>query len=319
MSNTENIERAKKLSARLVKVENNLDRIIAEIATTSETSNIYWKKIDIRIRKEYEEARRIAASWTNKNVPDIYYEQMNDQLQSIKAKKIPGIRKANFNTLSNTNIAKQDLESLISETLSTYAIGYNSGQKTLLRLTSLTQQVNVAEKQIEKNIAQGFIETGSIRGSIKRNQQELLKKSLDGKYITVIDKNGEPEQWKIKSYSELVARTKLAETATQATINTVMSVGGDLVQVSSHNTLTLYDSQFEGKIYSLSGNDPNFPPASDLPPFHPYCLHSISIVFRQALQRDGTLDKQIAFSNNETEIHPTRRSHIPVSQRFKGE
>lgn len=319
MSTTENIERAKKLSERLVKVDNNIDKIIAEIATTSETSNIYWKKIDIRIRKEYEAARMVSAAWTNSNVPAVYFEQMNAQLQSIKAKKIPGIKKVNFNVLSNTNIAKQDIKSLISETLSTYSIGYNSGQKTLLRLTSLTQQVNVAEKQIEKNIAQGFIETGSVRGSIKKNQQELLKKSLDGKYITVIDKNGVPEQWKIKSYSELVAHTKLSETATQATINTTMSVGGDLVQVSSHNTTTPYDSQFEGKIYSLSGSDPDFLPASDLPPFHPNCLHSISTVFREAMQRDGTLDKQIDFSNNKTEIHPTRRSHVPVSQRFKGE
>lgn len=314
-SNEEILRRATNLSKSLSGIDKRLDKIIKEIAITQETSNIYWSKINRQIRNEYEKARKISAAWTNSNLPAIYKEDLNSQLQKIKAKSIPGIRKIDFKTAANTDMAKQSIRSLVTETTATYTIGYNSGERTLLRLSSLTQQLNVNEKQIEKNIADGFLEKGTAQGSSKAIQKELLKKSLDGKYITIINKNGNKEQWKIKAYSDLVARTKLRETSTQAVINSAQAVGGDLVQVSSHNTLTPFDAQFEGKIYSLSGNDKDFPAAGPLPPFHPNCLHSITVVFGEALKVSGVLDKSIDFSNNITQEHPTRRSHIPVGKR----
>lgn len=99
-----------------------------------------------------------------------------------------------------------------------------------------------------------------------------------------------------------------------AVINTALDVGADLVQVSSHNTDTPLCQEFEGKIYSISGKDPDFPALEEIPPFHPNCLHSLTVVFREVLERRG-IDDYIAFSNGQTETHPTRESHIPVSER----
>ncbi len=308
-------KRGRRLLKRLQKVDNKLDKIIAEIATTKETSNVYWTKINIQIRKQYEEARKIAASWTNTNIPAQYKTELNRSLQKIKSKKIPGIRKVDFKKFANSNIAKQSLQSLIAETNATFATGFLSGQKTMIQLSRLTQQINISEKQIEKNIAEGFLQESTLRGAKKRLHAELLKKSLDGKYITVINKNGEPTQWKINTYSELVARTKLNETTTQAVINSAAAVGGDLVQVSSHNTQTPYDAQFEEKIFSLSGSDPIFPSATDLPPFHPNCLHTITVTFRQTMKRDGTLKRFEQFSNNEIDRPPNKKTFVPIKDR----
>ena len=308
-------QKIKLLLKRLEKVKNNIDKIIKEIAATSETSNVFWSAINVRLRKEYEAARNITRDWINKNVPDIYAEQLKDELVRIKNMRLPAPKRINYKDFAATHTFTQSSASLLSETLSTFAIGFNSGEKTLLRLASLTQQVNLSEKAVEKAITEGFIEKGSIYGSKKRLQKELLKKSLDGKYITVVNKNGKETQWQIKTYSELVAKTKLHEASTQGVIDSAMAVGGDLVQVSSHNTNTAYDAQFEGKIFSLSGSSKQFPVATDLPPFHPNCWHTISIVFRESLAQQGTLADYISFSNGESEIHPTRKSFIPLSKR----
>jgi hypothetical protein len=190
-----------------------------------------------------------------------------------------------------------------------------TGEKLILRLARITQQVNIAEDQIAKSIEAGFIESGSIQGSLKRLQKDLMTKALDGKYITVIDKNGDPISYKIKSYSELVARTKLQETSTDAVLNTAAATGSDLVQVSSHNTKSEICIPFEGKIFSISGNNKDFPKLYEASPFHPNCQHTMTVVFEEGLEADGTYDKYSDFSKGITEQHPTRKSWIPPSER----
>lgn len=307
--------KSNRLIEKLNRIDHNLDRIINEIATTSETSSVFWSRINKEIRQEYESARIIARDWVNGSIPALYSEQVKAELVRIKNKKLPAPKRVNYSDFSSTHTFNQSSASLLGDTLSTFAIGFSSGEKTLLRLASLTQQINLSEKAVEKAIANGFLERGSIYGAKKKLQKELLKKSLDGKYITIIDKNGKEIRWQIKTYAELVAKTKLHEASTQGVIDSTLAVGGDLIQVSSHNTNTPYDAQFEGKIFSLSGNDKRFPPAYDLPPFHPGCWHTISTVFAEALAQQGTLDKYIDFSNGRIEEHPTRRSFIPISQR----
>jgi len=302
---------------KLASVTNKIDLLITEIASTSETSNIYWTRRQVQLKKLYEQARLISINWTNERIPIVYRDQIRQQFYKLKNRKIKPVqlKKVKFSDFINTNSVVQSLRSLLSETSATFSIGYLSGEKTIRRLMNLTQQIHIREKEIEKQIAQGFIEKGTVTQSVKRLQGELLKKSLNGQYITVINKNGDPMQFKVSTYSDMVAKTKLIEAQTQAVVNTTAGLGEDLVQVSSHNTETAYDAQFEGKIFSLSGNDPDFPIATDLPPFHPRCKHSISTVIKEGLEADGTLQEYIDFSNNAIEKHPTRKSHTPVSKR----
>lgn len=304
-----------KLVKALKRVDARLDRIVSRIATTRETSITFWSKINREIRVEYEKARTIMRVWSVSNIPKEYKDTIKKNFKKIKAKQITTARKIGVNKFAKTNVAKQSVTALTTETVFTYATALNSGERTMIRLASLTQQVNISEKQIEQNIVGGFLETGSAQGAITRTQEALLEKALEGKYIQIIDKNGKTINYKINSYAELVARTKITEASTQAVVDSTQFVGGDLVQVSSHNTLTAYDAQFEGKIYSLSGGDPVFPPASDLPPFHPNCLHTISTVFREGLAAQGNLKKYEDFSTGKVPEHPTQKTFVPISDR----
>lgn len=329
---TWNEKQATKLYELVTPQDNKLNKIIAEIATTDKTTNVYWSGIQRDIKRVYRELIKKTNTWTIITIPKGYNLSARTSIFKIKNKKIratvaeqllpretatilPFQQSLNYTNFINSNVSRQTIQALIQETLTSYTTGYLTGEKLVLRLARMTQQVNIAEDQIAKQIESGFIKTGNIQGSVKRLQAELMRKAIDGKYITVIDKNGNPISYQIKSYTELVARTKLQETSTDAVLNTANAAGSDLVQVSSHNTKSEICIPFEAKIFSISGNNKDFPKLYEASPYHPNCQHTMSVVFEEGLEADGTYDKYSDFSKGKTETHPTRKSWIPPSER----
>jgi len=72
---------------------------------------------------------------------------------------------------------------------------------------------------------------------------------------------------------------------------------------------------FEGKIFSISGKDPRFPPLTDTSPYHPMCLHLMYPTFESAMQVQGTLESFSAFSKGEVNRPPIPASFIPIGDR----
>lgn len=95
--------------------------------------------------------------------------------------------------------------------------------------------------------------------------------------------------WSLHTYATMVSRT----TSRQAEILSVLTAdpGRDLYQISAHGTTCGLCAPYEGRVYSLSGKDPDFPPLSDAfgkrdadgPDdltnswlnIHPNCLHAL--------------------------------------------
>lgn len=315
------------LTKKLDSIEQKLLKLSIEISQSTETSNLYWSTLKKQASQYYEEARVIYADWMNKEIPKAYNDDLASQIRRIKQLSFVPTISVHYNKVSKKDLNKQTISTILNDSLSSFYSATETGNNQLNRLLSATQQLNLKEKTINKAINEGFVKgaktggifskrvgKGSLYGAQRQLQNELLKKSLDGQYITIIDKNGKPRNYNIKSYAEMVARTKLIETQTAATVNISMAYGSGLVQVSSHNTLTAYDAQFEGKVFDLTGKNPNFPNADDLPPFHPNCLHTITVFFEEALN-DSQLQKISDFSKGITDIHPTRPGHIPLSER----
>lgn len=102
-----------------------------------------------------------------------------------------------------------------------------------------------------------------------------------------VDRAG--RRWSLHTYCSMVTRT----TSRQAEILSVLTADPqqDLYQISSHNTVCKICAPLEGRVYSKSGTDPDFPPLSaafgkvvpDGPDtlmntwlnIHPNCLHAI--------------------------------------------
>lgn len=305
---------AKQLAQRLRHVQIELDRLVAEVAGTSQVSNTYWLHTRRKMTALYEELRTITRKYTTVHIPRAYDLSIRESIANLKASRFTP-RVIYYNAFSNSHVYAQGLASILDDTLGAFDQGYTQGETAFLRLMRATQQVNVMEKQINQAIQDGYLESGSPQGTAKALRAELLKKLSDGKFVTIINKNGDPMRYTVDAYAELVTRTKLIEATTVGVTTAIRAAGGDLVQVSVHNTSCEICMEYEGKIYSLSGSDPDFPPAADLPPYHPRCRHTVDPAFREGMDAQGTLDQFIGFSNGEIEEHPTRTSFVPLSKR----
>jgi hypothetical protein len=299
------------------KIENELLQIVRELnRTTSDTKAPQYSLITKGVREQYEKFRVVQNKWSKVSIPSTYDQNTRMQVSRIKGLKFTPIKVASSNKINNSKVSNASKRSLTRDFNLTMLRALEGGERTLLQLIRLTQQTNVDEKTIDKLVDEGFTEGASVFSVQKNLQERLMDQALDKKYITIIDKNGDPNQWVTSKYAKMVARTKLSETQALSTVNTATAFGSDLIQISSHNTTSPQCIPFEGKIYSISGKDKKFPKLTELNPFHPNCLHTSSVIFREILEERG-IKKYSDFSLGKTEINPTRKSFIPQSDMKK--
>jgi hypothetical protein len=314
MANTK--EKIDALVKRLTPIQKRLELLVDKVATTTETSNAFWNGVKRETSELYDGFRVVYAEWTELHMPIEYNKNIVRQLGTINGRKLsPPPNDVKTREFVGSKKNKKTIDKLVDENIKDYWTGLGKGEKILNKLYNLAQQVKIKEKEFKQTAKEGFEEKGSIGGAKKKLLKKLLDAYDDGKFVAIIDKNGDLRQYKATTYAELLARTYMNEAFTAGTINTAQAVGSDLVQVSSHNTKTAYDAQFEGKIFSLSGKDPDFPKATDLPPFHPNCLHVITVVIKEALEVNGTLKEYSDFSKGKRKSLSFKKSFIPVDKR----
>lgn len=153
------------------------------------------------------------------------------------------------------------------------------------------------DQEITRLIREGIIEGQTRRETSDAILRSLRKQIGDEKYITINGRNFQP-----KKYAELLARTRTREITTAGAMNTALQYGMDLMQMSAHASSCPECLPFQGKIYSISGNHPNFPPLRRPTPLHPFCEHIMTPVSETALRVRGELDALINFSNSKDTI-----------------
>lgn len=309
------------LLERLEKYEKRLSDIVIEIENTNEVSNLYFRKKINQINKIYDEMQMTFKKYFSKDISLAYNKDISREIRKIKKMKFnfseklkTAIRNLHYREYLNSDFSKRSINNILNDGLSALSSGVDQGKKTFIRIINKTQQINISENKINKMIAKGYIEGGSVNSATKKVLTELMKKAKDGKYITVIDKNGNPINYNVKSYAELLSRTKLINAQAQSTIDIAKTIGNDLVQMSSHNTDCAQCAPLEGKIYSITGNDPDFPKLDFEMPVHPRCKHSLTNVFREVLEYRG-IQKYIDFANGTTSKHPTLTEFVPLKER----
>ena len=126
-----------------------------------------------------------------------------------------------------------------------------------------------------------------------------------------VDKAG--RHWSLHTYCTMASRT----TSRQAEVLAVLTADPeqDLYKISSHNTTCALCAPFEGRVYSRSGKDPDFPPLADafgkVDPkgaddltntylnIHPNCWHSL-IAWTPAGRSEKELAEIKRFSSPKT-------------------
>lgn len=141
-----------------------------------------------------------------------------------------------------------------------------------------------------------------------RNIEDLLIALQQQGITAFVDKAG--RRWSLHAYLSMATRT----TRRQAEIAAVLTADPeqDLYKISSHSTICPLCAPYEGRVYSRSGKDPDFPPlaaafgkidpngADDLSNtwlnIHPNCLH-VLIPWTEAGMTDDEIAKIKEFSS----------------------
>jgi len=126
------------------------------------------------------------------------------------------------------------------------------------------------------NLGQAHLTSKDIAAKI---MAKLRDKIGGGDFITI---NG--RDYNLKSYSELVARTRMREASTEATIEQCKQYDNDLVEIPSHENPCDLCDEYVGNIYSISGETEGYELLPDGgPPWHPNCLCYMNAVSENAL------------------------------------
>jgi hypothetical protein len=302
------------LEKRLTKIENQLQKLMISSIENAKISAAYWNKVRREMDLMYAKMSKVFDSWAKKEIPAQYRRSLSMISARIEANK------SIINTARRGLLATVDSALSQKISINLYASAFDSflgaaaaGRRSMYRLTRLTQQTLLNESLIDITVAQG-IELGNLRKAARSFTGQLwgrLWEDVENKHFVQAGRY----KYKPGYYAELVTRTKFHEAQSEAALVEAANYSTDLVQVSTHNTSTKICVPFEGRIFSISGKDPRFPPLSDVPPYHPNCLHLLFPTFESAMEVQGTLESFSAFSKGNISRPPIPASFIPVSQR----
>lgn len=167
----------------------------------------------------------------------------------------------------------------------------NDGVKRLAgRYIRATQQKLIEESRINELIAEGLI-SGDARRTVSKSIIGELETAVgEGKLIPINCQDGKVRHYTMKAYGRMVATAKMRQASTEGVVATCEQIGNTLVQVSIHTGSCAICLPYQGKVYSITGNDPDFPPLESRPPWHPHCRHVLLPVTREALEARGELE-----------------------------
>lgn len=257
--------------------------LIDEVTSHPREGAAYWASVASTIDKEYNTMLLALQKWTRSALPSEYRNQIAEAVDMMA--KAEGVAYKAADVLASVEM-RTSISGITSklgrDAVADMAKALLDGKKVVTRLTKATQQTlldeSVLDSALGKAYANGDISSFSELLMENRPETKAWRDAvLNGQLVEVNGRHFQPEY-----YAELVARTRFHEAQSLATMDVAQEVGSDLVVVSNHNTTTELCKEHEGVVYSISGDDPDFPPLTDSPPFHPNCLHTLHVTFKWA-------------------------------------
>jgi hypothetical protein len=135
------------------------------------------------------------------------------------------------------------------------AIGGVSTARQNVQTQSMTTNMEYEmSRKVEYYLARGYDE-----GSIARKLRQYLSELVDGKNFIEIS----GRFYELKAYAENMARTELHKAYVEATIDEAKQYEVDLLQFSSHQDPCEICAALEGMVFSISGEDEEYPSIDD--------------------------------------------------------
>lgn len=163
---------------------------------------------------------------------------------------------ANDNVIFSKELGRTMSENQAQALLSLIQKNYSD----LSRLTLTTAQE--AEQIFVEEANRAFMLTYSGAGNYNTAMKESSVRLAKNGITTVHYNNGKPVRRSIESAVRMNVLTAVNHSAANMTLNNCQQLGCDLVEVSAHQGARPEHAALQGKVYSLSGTHPDYPPFS---------------------------------------------------------
>ena len=279
------------------------------------------KKIEKLIEIYKEAEQRLIGTIANKQIKGNQTTFYNEMLKQVQQEIL---RLQIYNTQWATDITKQLYEQAYKESLQ--ALDISDATLTQLHkdaieliaeniINSLNEAVSVVGRKVEDNIREVGLDSSANKfatgNTIRQMQKELTNSLIDEGLTGIKDKLG--RNIPISVYAETLARSIVAETQNTCVKNTMKEHGHDLVKMTQHYSACPVCVPYEGRVYSLSGEDTRFPSINNVPGFrngynniHPRCRHRI----RPWTEKYNDVEKEIKNSNKPFEVSKDKEASV---------
>lgn len=223
------------------------------------------------------------SGWTRNASKDAYKEAL--KVNKIRM-DILGLKP---NPKFDNIIHRKTIEFYRDDTFDVFVRANNSILENTNALIAMTQAAAIGLSQFQafdmrdERVISELLDEELIAGATRQTAKKAVISHFakiigDGNFININGRN-----YNIKKYAKMVGRTRLRKLQSEAAINMAKQYDADLVEVSDHGTETEICKEFEGNVYSLTGNTPGYEVLPEPPPFHPNCMHSIFATSLEAL------------------------------------
>ena len=240
------------------------------------------------INSKYDEIQEILSAFSDRIIPDAYNSGVDISSDTL--------RQVNALFTKNTRDIKT-INFLINDMQKNYNGAIEMGRESVATYFNLSKQVRISEQDISKAVAQGLMDggTGEDAKRALRNMLEdssntiydrdkLMKfaagyedKLEDGKFMQIINKNGDVMNFKTDSYADMVARTRIGDAQVAGAVDIAEENGVNEFNVTDHHTTTAICIPHEGQIYTTNPNNKKYEQLypDNKPVYHPNCLHRL--------------------------------------------
>ncbi|MDF2884732.1 MAG: Phage minor capsid protein 2 [Clostridiaceae bacterium] len=265
------------------KAQENLIKTIAKNEAKGNVST-YQKSLLNQVLKILSDLDNEAKKWADNVIPSYYKQGIDEAIQELKDLG------QDVNLNNNFSQIHQGAIQAIMD--SCYGDLHDANNYVGRHIQDTIRQAGIDE--VTQKFAQGF--------TVKQCKQNIVNKLISGGINGIKDKRG--RNISLDAYASTVARSTTREATNKATTNQLTGLGYDLVKVSSHATTCPLCSVYQGRVYSISGKNPNYPPldtafSGDYANIHPNCRH---VLMPYIPELDDNADSLQEYSNRPFEI-----------------
>lgn len=236
---------------------------------------------------------------------ETYKEGVGEAAGSMRAQGVP---EEQINTALEPLIHQQAVQAIMDD--------------SFMRILEATDNMSQDAKRRVEEAVQTATERILTEGVSRRQATKHAVVRLAQQEITgIVAKNG--ARIPADKYMNGVVQYNLRKAHVTGAENTIVQNGLDLVYVNFVGITCEYCAKYQGRVYSISGNDPRFPKLEVRPPYHAHCVHSLS-AWIEEYQPEDEVERIIAASNrpftdNRTEANIRRYNEIQRDKARKNE